>query len=85
MSHDFMKLINIVYNKTKNINTGEKAHYIPELAKVDSNIFAISICDINGNIYHKGDYNTKIAIESISKLFTLSQAVKKHGINTIFN
>lgn len=83
--HDFDKILGSVYKQTKHIKSGRKAHYIPELMKVSSTIFAISICDINGNIYHKGDYNTKVAIESISKLFSLSLAVKKHGIKTVFN
>ena len=82
---NFNKIIESIYKETKGIKSGRKAHYIPELAKVNSNIYAISICDVNGNIYHKGDYKSKIAIESISKLFSLSLAVKKHGINSVFN
>ena len=83
--HDFNKIIESVYNQTKGIKSGRKAHYIPELAKVKSSIYAISICDLNGNIYHKGDYKSKVAIESISKLFSLSLAVKQHGIESVFN
>ena len=82
--HDFDKIINTVYNQTKKIKSGKKAHYIPELAKVRSSIFAISICDVNGNIYHKGDYKSEVAIESISKLFSLSLAIKQHGVETVF-
>lgn len=83
--HDFNKIIESVYKQTKGIKSGKKAHYIPELAKVDASIYAISICDIHGNIYHIGDYKNKVAIESISKLFSLSLAVKKFGVSTVFN
>ncbi len=82
---NFQKIIDKVYKETKNKNKGEKAHYIPELAHVRSSIYGISICDLKGNIYHKGDYNSKVAIESISKLFTLTKAIKKHGMRTVFN
>lgn len=82
--YDYNKIIDSVYKQTKHIKSGKKAHYIPELAKVSSSIFAISICDVNGNLYHKGDYKSKVAIESISKLFSLSLAVKKHGVDTVF-
>lgn len=82
--YDYNKIIDSVYKQTKHIKSGKKAHYIPELAKVSSSIFAISICDVNGNLYHKGDYTSKVAIESISKLFSLSLAVKKHGVDTVF-
>ena len=83
--YDFNKIIESVYKQTKGIKSGKKAHYIPELAKVDASIYAISICDIHGNIYHIGDYKNKVAIESISKLFSLSLAVKKFGVSTVFN
>ena len=81
---DFQKLVDTVYKETKNIKGGKKAHYIPELAKVDSKLYSISICDVQGNIYHKGDYKKSVAIESISKLFSLALAIEKFGIKTIF-
>ena len=82
---DFQHLIDKVFRETKNIKGGKKAHYIPELAKVDSNLYAISICDTEGNLYHKGDYNKSVAIESISKLFSLAYAIKKHGTKAVHN
>jgi len=82
---DFQKLINEVYKEVKGNNKGKKAHYIPELAKANEKKFGISICDVNGKMYHVGDYKYKVAIESISKLFTLAAAVKKHGTKKVFN
>jgi glutaminase len=82
---DFQKIVDDVYNKTKHIKGGKKADYIPELKKVKSSIFSISLCDLSGNVYHKGDYKNKVAIESISKLFSLSLAIRKHGTKTVFN
>jgi glutaminase len=82
---DFQKIIDKVYKETKHITGGKKAHYIPELAKVDSSLYSISLCDINGKIYHAGDYKKSVAIESISKLFSLALAIEKLGTKTIFN
>jgi len=81
---EFQKIIDKVYKETKNISGGKKASYIPELAKTNSNLFSISICDIEGNVFHKGEHNKTVAIESISKLFSLAFAIDKHGTNTIF-
>ena len=73
-----------IYNKLRlKHNTGKNASYIPELKNVDSDIYAISICDINGNIINVGDYNKKVAIESVSKVFTLVLALNKHNIKTL--
>ena len=82
---DYQKLLKKTYKETKKIKGGRKAHYIPELAKVNSNLFGISICDIKGNLFSIGDHNKPVAIESISKLLSLAFAIKKYGIKTVHN
>lgn len=77
--YNFQGLIDKVYKETRHINTGKRAHYIPQLAKVDPRIFGISICTVGGDVYNVGDYKKKVAIESISKLFTLAAVTAKHG------
>ena len=49
------------------------------MLNINPNIFGISICDVNGNLFSIGDHKKSVAIESISKLFSLAAAVKKHG------
>lgn len=76
------KYIENIYSKIKNTKIeGKNADYIPELSKVDKNLYAISICTINGETYNIGDYNHKFAIESCSKVFTLALALEKYGIS----
>jgi len=82
---DYQKLLKKIYKETKKIKGGRKAHYIPELAKVNSNLFGISICDVKGNLFSIGDHNKPVAIESISKLFSLAFAIKKYGTKTVHN
>ena len=82
---NYQKIINSVYKNTRHIKTGNNADYIPILAKVNPEIYSISICDIEGNLYSKGNYKTEVAIESISKLLTLAAAVKKLGTKKVFN
>lgn len=76
---DIEKLIKNIYDKTKTLKGGKVASYIPQLAKVDPSIFAISVMDCNGKLYSVGDDKKEVAIESISKLFTFSKAVHKLG------
>jgi glutaminase len=75
--------INKIYNKLKNTKGGKNADYIPELKKVNPNLYAISIFTVNGYEYDIGDYDKEFAIESCSKVFTLALALKKFGIKTL--
>ncbi len=60
---------------------GAVADYIPELAKVDINQFGMAIVPIHGDPVQAGDANTRFSIQSISKVFTLTLALKKVGVN----
>jgi glutaminase len=72
--------IETIYNKIKNKPcTGSNANYIPELAKVDKHLFAISIYTVDGESVNVGDYNHEFSIESCSKVFTLALALEKFG------
>lgn len=71
-----------IYNTIKNYKIeGKNADYIPELSKVDEKLYSISIYTIDGKTYNFGDYNHKFAIESCSKVFTLSLALEKYGVS----
>jgi len=72
-----------IYNKVKPIHSGKNADYIPELTKVNPNLYAISIYTIDGYSYNIGDYNREFAIESCSKVFTLALALEKYGIKAL--
>lgn len=58
---------------------GEVAHYIPELARVDPKHFGLVVIDAEGNIAEGGDSDTPFSIQSVSKVFTLTLALGKHG------
>ena len=70
-----------IYKKIKKLKiTGKNAEYIPELKKVNPNLLAISIYTVNGDQYDVGDYEKEVAIESVSKVFSLALALKTVGI-----
>ena len=60
-------------------NRGEVATYIPELARVDPKAFGLAVIDAAGNVAAAGDSETPFSIQSISKVFTLTLALGKHG------
>ena len=69
-----------IYNKLKNTKGGKNADYIPELSKVDPDLYAISIYTVDGQMFNIGDYNHEFAIESCSKIFTLALALDEFGM-----
>lgn len=58
---------------------GQVANYIPALANVNPNQFAMSVQLFNGKSYHIGDVDTNFSIQSISKVFTFTLALHLYG------
>jgi len=58
---------------------GKVADYIPALGDVDAGQFAMSITLFDGSSYHVGDWETLFSIQSISKVFTFTMALKYLG------
>lgn len=65
----------IFYEIQPYLSQGIVASYIPELANVSPNHFAMSLSHVNGESYHVGEYEKRFSIQSISKLFTLTMAI----------
>ncbi len=75
----FQSFLNDLHFKYKSLHDGAVANYIPELAKVDPNLFSICVITVDGQVYEVGDYNQLFTIQSISKVFVHGLALKDHG------
>ncbi|MFN3474335.1 MAG: glutaminase [Blastomonas sp.] len=64
-----------------NIGSGRVADYIPALARVDPRKFGMAIVQGNGEMVSLGDSHEPFSIQSISKVFTLSMALRLYGEN----
>ena len=62
---------------------GELADYIPELASVDPNRFAVAICTMDGVVYTAGDAGARFTIQSMSKPFIYALALRDRGIKAV--
>ena len=58
---------------------GTVATYIPELARVHPDQFALAVVTADGRVVCGGDCATPFSIQSISKVFTLTLALGKRG------
>lgn len=77
---DYLEIIHqSIHQLTAFRNNGKQANYIPELAKVDPNLFAVSISCIDGKQHNYGDSNTLFSIQSISKVLSLVLAYNLEG------
>lgn len=72
-----------VYQLYKNTKEGKNADYIPELATVNSNLFAIVVVTVDGKVEAIGDNQVPFAIESISKIFSYILALQDNGVEAV--
>ncbi len=63
---------------------GKVADYIPQLARINPQHFGMAIVTVDGAVYTAGDAELPFSIQSISKVFTLTLALGKHG-ETLWN
>ena len=82
---DYRNTLKSVYKKYRKEKSGKNASYIPELAKVSTNNFAISIVTVNGKIYSIGDAGIPFSIQSISKVFAYALALEDNDVQTLFD
>ena len=74
---NYQKILNEIYKEIKPyLGKGKVADYIPELAKVDRRLFGMSLQTVDGQSYSIGEANTRFSIQSISKVFTFTMALK---------
>ncbi|ABO47545.1 MULTISPECIES: glutaminase A [Francisella] len=76
---DFKKEIEAIYNETKKNETGRNANYIPQLARVDPNLFAVAFCSVDGQIITLGDYLQPYCVQSTAKTITYCIATEENG------
>jgi glutaminase len=72
-----------LHRRHAELHEGTVASYIPELAKVDPNLFAISVVGVDGKIVEVGDYEQLFSMQSISKPFVFGQSLEDHGRDSV--
>ena len=73
---DYQAILDEIYEEIQPyLSEGNVADYIPALAEVDKNQFAMTVTLDDGTSYSVGDYQKKFSIQSISKVFTFTLAL----------
>ena len=61
------------------LGQGEVASYIPELTHVPKGRFGMAVHQVDGQVFRVGDADERFSIQSISKVFTLTLAMRLEG------
>jgi len=75
--------VKAAYAKYKSTDSGKVADYIPELAKVNPNLFGIAVMTADGKVYTAGDVDSLFSIQSISKVFTMAEVMQEQGADAV--
>jgi glutaminase len=62
---------------------GAVSDYIPELARVDGDLFGLSVSTVDGAVYGVGDHDVPFTIQSISKPFVYALAIADRGLDAL--
>ncbi len=74
-----LDVIQELHTRYQGLQEGTVANYIPELAKVNPDLFSICIVTVDGKIYKVGNDEQLFTIQSISKVFAYGLALEDHG------
>ena len=77
------KIIDDIYQYLKSNKDGRVADYIPQLSKVNPELFGVSVCTVDGKIYNFGDTNHAFCVQSCSKPISYCIARDLYGIDKV--
>ena len=72
-----------VLSSCQDNDKGALADYIPELAAVDPEKFALALSTVDGTIYSTGDDEAEFTMQSMSKPFAYALALQKVGLTKV--
>ncbi|KAK7154470.1 hypothetical protein R3I94_007713 [Phoxinus phoxinus] len=75
----FASNIDTLYEKGRNLSGGLVADYIPQLAKFSPDLWAVSLCTVDGQRHTVGDTKVPFCLQSCVKPLKYAIAVHDHG------
>jgi len=70
--------VKTAYEKEKNDMSGKNADFIPELAKVPSDLFAVTVVTMGVKVHSFGDDSHPFSIQSCCKVFAICHVPQEY-------
>ncbi len=79
----FTTVLEDIFNEVEQYIDGDVARYIPQLARVNPNLYAMTVCTVDGQMFMSGDHEVPYCIQSTSKPATSCMALELHGVEKV--
>jgi len=76
---EFCAELERIFEKTKENLQGKVADYIPQLSRVDPELYAVALCTIDGQRFSIGDTEEDFCVQSACKPIFYCLALEEHG------
>jgi len=76
----FTDEITKLFNQIKKCKSGEVSTFTPDLARVDPDLFSVSVCTVDGQRLDLGDSHARYTCQGLSKPISYLMALQENGI-----
>jgi glutaminase len=80
---ELQALVEEVHARFAGVTEGANADYIPALAEVDPELFAVVVVTADGTVAAAGDADHAFSIQSVSKPFTMALVMQEQGVEAV--
>ncbi len=79
----FTEVCTTLFEECRQEQGGAVASYIPQLARIDPELYALGVCTVDGQSFSAGDDAESFCVQSTCKPITYAAALELHGRDTV--
>lgn len=79
----FSKDLAFIFDSCRSCRDGKVADYIPQLARMNPELWGVSVCSTSGQRQHYGDVSEPFSIQSVCKTLNYCLVQQEHGVDKV--